>query len=128
MDKKLFGFTIGDDIQVDIINKRLVRVSSENSDRVFNFTAVTLKETMMRLLIYLLIHGNDRVVSKDEILVKVWDENNLTSSNQRLWQMVNELQGKLCCIGITKDFIVNVRGVGYKVNHPSVKALYYYMS
>ncbi|MBK5073681.1 winged helix-turn-helix domain-containing protein [Budviciaceae bacterium CWB-B4] len=125
MERDLFGFLINSDIQVDIDNRRLTKVSSEGTDNVINFGAITLKETMMRLLVYLLTHANDVAISKDEILVKVWDENNLTSSNQRLSQMIGELQSKLSIIGVPTDFIINVRGVGYKVNGYCIRPLYY---
>ncbi|MBK5144202.1 winged helix-turn-helix domain-containing protein [Budviciaceae bacterium BWR-B9] len=125
MDRDLFGFLINSDIQVDIDNRRLTKVSSEGTDNVISFGAITLKETMMRLLVYLLTHANDKAISRDEILVKVWDENNLTSSNQRLSQMIGELQSKLSIIGVPTDFITNVRGIGYKINGYYIRPLYY---
>ncbi len=125
MDNKLHGFLIGSDIQVDINNKRLIRVSSGNSDKILNFSAVVLKDIVMKLLIYILTNARDDVVSKEEILKNVWDDNNLSSSNQRLWQVVNELKEKLSLIGISPDFIVNQRGKGYKVNHSYITPLYY---
>lgn len=92
---KLHGFLIGADVQVDIDNNRLIRVSSENSHKILNFSAIVLKDTVMNLLIFLLTHANEEVVTKEEILREVWDENNLSSSNQRLWQVVTELKEKL---------------------------------
>lgn len=122
---KLHGFLIGADVQVDIDNNRLIRVSSENSHKILNFSAIVLKDTVMNLLIFLLTHASDEVVTKEEILREVWDENNLSSSNQRLWQVVTELKEKLSLIGMPQDFIINMKGKGYKINYPNITPLYY---
>ncbi|SFD41639.1 winged helix-turn-helix domain-containing protein [Pragia fontium] len=125
MNMKLHGFLIGSDIQVDIDNKRLIRISSENSYKILNLSAVVLKDTVMKLLIFLLTHASDHIVSNEEILQKVWEENNLSSSNQRLWQVVTELKEKLSLIGMPQDFIINRRGEGYKINSTRITPLYY---
>lgn len=122
---KLHGFLIGADVQVDIDNNRLIRVSSENSHKILNFSAIVLKDTVMNLLIFLLTHASDDVVTKEEIMREVWDENNLSSSNQRLWQVVAELKEKLLLIGMPQDFIINMKGKGYKINYPHITPLYY---
>ncbi|MBH3000083.1 winged helix-turn-helix domain-containing protein [Serratia marcescens] len=126
MERNLFGFIIDNDIQLDIANKRLVRINSLSPDKLVLFSAVTLNDAMMRLLVFFLLqHGNGEELSKNEILKKVWDENHYSSSSQKLWQTVKELRLRLSAIGLPHDFIVNVRGSGYTLNNPVVTPLFY---
>lgn len=118
----LFGFLIGNDIQIDILNRRVIRVTSNQG---LFFCAIILKKVMMDLLVYLLLNAIDDEVSKDELLKNVWEEKNLRASSQRLWQVINELKVNLVNIGFPIDFIVNIRGHGYKINYEFVKPIYY---
>ena len=43
-----------------------------------------LRDTMMRLFLYLLQNACDRIVTNEEILYHVWDLHGLKSSSQRL--------------------------------------------
>jgi DNA-binding winged helix-turn-helix (wHTH) protein len=88
------------------------------------FRTVSLSEAQSRLLICLLTNHKDVFIYKDDILKKVWDEFNLPSSNQRLWQTVNELRKKLAFVGFADDFITNVHGRGYTVNSLKIESLY----
>jgi DNA-binding winged helix-turn-helix (wHTH) protein len=126
MERNLFGFIIDNDIQLDIANKRLVRINSLSPEKLVLFSAVTLNDAMVRLLVFLLIqYGKGRQLSKNEILKKVWDENNYSSSSQKLWQTVKELRLRLDALGLPHDFIVNVKGAGYTLNNPVVTPLFY---
>ncbi|HCD1616884.1 winged helix-turn-helix domain-containing protein [Serratia marcescens] len=126
MERNLFGFIIDNDIQLDIANKRLVRINSLSPEKLVLFSAVTLNDAMVRLLVFLLIqYGKGRQLSKNEILKKVWDENHYSSSSQKLWQTIKELRIRLDAIGLPHDFIVNVRGSGYTLNNPIVIPLFY---
>ncbi|BEM60181.1 hypothetical protein SME22J_40420 [Serratia marcescens] len=126
MERHLFGFIIDHDIQLDIANKRLVRINSLAPEKWVHFSAVTLNDAMVSLLVFLLQHhGDDRKLTKTEILQQVWDDNSYSSSSQKLWQTIKELRLRLDAIGLPHDFIVNVKGAGYTLNNPVVTPLFY---
>lgn len=124
-DNKLFGFIIDHDIQLDIANKRLFRITTEASGNLIYFGAVSLSDTPTRLLVFLLNRASDAYISKEDILCDVWEGNDLTSSTQRLWKTIKELRLKLEAIGLANDFIVNVKGAGYSLNCSSITPLFY---
>ncbi|MGP3073841.1 winged helix-turn-helix domain-containing protein, partial [Serratia ureilytica] len=126
MERSLFGFIIDNDIQLDIANKRLVKINSLSPEKWVHFSAVTLNDAMVRLLVFLLQqHGKGQKLTKTEILKKVWDDNSYSSSTQKLWQTVKELRLRLDALGLPHDFIVNVKGAGYTLNNPVVTPLFY---
>lgn len=126
MERHLFGFIIDNDIQLDIANKRLVRIKSLAPEKWVHFSAVTLNDAMMRLLVFLLQHhGNGQKLTKTEILRRVWDENSYSSSSQKLWQTVKELRIRLGAIGLPPDFIVSIRGDGYSLSNHTITPIYY---
>ncbi|MCP1107554.1 helix-turn-helix domain-containing protein [Serratia nevei] len=126
MERNLFGFIIDNDIQLDIANKRLVKINSLSPEKWVHFSAVTLNDAMVRLLVFLLQqHGKGKKLTKTEILKKVWDDNSYSSSSQKLWQTVKELRLRLDALGLPHDFIVNVKGAGYTLNNPVVTPLFY---
>lgn len=121
---KLYGFRLNNNVLFSIVNRRLFYYVDELSDRTMGFKTVSLSEAQSRLLICLLKNYKNTFIYKDEILRTVWDELNLPSSNQRLWQTLNELRKKLSFIGFPDDFIINVHGIGYSINSPKVELLY----
>lgn len=126
MERNLFGFIIDNDIQLDIANKRLVKINSLSPEKWVHFSAVTLNDAMVRLLVFLLQqHGKGQRLTKTEILKKVWDDNSYSSSSQKLWQTVKELRLRLDALGLPHDFIVNVKGAGYTLNNAIVTPLFY---
>lgn len=124
-DEKLFGFIIDNDIQLDIANKRLFRITTETSGNLIYFGSVSLSDTPTRLLVFLLRRAKDAYIAKEDILQDVWENNDLTSSTQRLWKTMKELRLKLEAIGLEKDFILNVKGSGYTLNYQSLMPLFY---
>ncbi|MBL5825929.1 winged helix-turn-helix domain-containing protein [Serratia fonticola] len=125
MENRLFGFLIDSDIQVDIKGNRVFKITTDKSDQGYVFIVVSLKSITMKLLTYLLIHAKDKEVSREELLRQVWEGNDLSSSNQRLWQVAKELRSRLSLIGIPEGFIESPRGQGYKINNSSIIGLYY---
>ncbi|ATM74962.1 hypothetical protein CRN79_03470 [Serratia fonticola] len=121
---ELYGFLIDDDIQLDIANKRLIRVSSTTTERGILLGAVELNESMVRLLICLLKHATKNRVSKSVIFQEVWEDNNLTGSSQLLWQTIKSLRYKLESIGIDSSFVTNVRGKGYTLKSDKIIPLF----
>lgn len=124
-DNKLFGFIIDNDIQLDIANKRLFRITTEASGNLIYFGSVSLSDTPTRLLVFLLKRARYAYIAKEDILRDVWENNDLTSSTQRLWKTIKELRLKLEAIGLANDFIVNVKGSGYALNFQSLTPLFY---
>jgi DNA-binding response OmpR family regulator len=126
MENNLYGFLIDNDIQLDIANRRLVRIYTEKTEKTMLFCAVMLNDITMELLVCLLNqHGKNKTLSKEELLENIWERNNISSSSQRLWQAIKELRAKLNVVGLPDDFIVNVKGVGYSSNGHVVTPLFY---
>ncbi|MGY5366783.1 winged helix-turn-helix domain-containing protein [Enterobacter oligotrophicus] len=128
MDYRLYGFMIGDGIHFDILNRRIYRLTGCRSDKNITFVSIYFNETMLKLFLYLLKHGRENPVSKEELFEKIWEENNLSPSTQRLWQVLNNLNNKIRLLGLPADFIKNVRGRGYIINYQNVTPIYYKMS
>ena len=128
MGLRLYGYLIGKDIHFDIDNKRLYRVSLTGNDKNVAFCATNINDTMMQLFLYLLTHARTKRVTKEELLKKIWEENNLTSSTQRLWQVLNGLHAKLNLLGLPDDFIKNTKGRGYIITFDEIMPLYYKVS
>lgn len=125
MENRLYGFLIDNDIQFDIANRRLVQFSDESAEHTLFFKVIYLNEIQTRLLIYFLANGQDDVIYKNDIMKNVWEEINLSSSNQRLWHAVNELRKKLLSFGLDDNFIINVHGVGYSIDSQRVSSLFF---
>lgn len=122
MDKHVFGYYIGTDVHFDIKNKTLINVNRNRPPR--KNVQIELRDTMLRLLAFLLEHADGTITSNEDILVNVWDVNGLSSSNQRLWQVMKELKAKLCLVGIRDDFIMRVDSKGYYLRENLITVLY----
>ena len=123
MNKVLFGYYIGQDIQLDIIHKHLIntsgRVKPGKRER------ISLRDTKLRLLMYLLAYGDKGVITTQRLMVNVWDKYGLRSSAPRLWQVMQDLKLTLSSMGIEDNFISRVDNKGYRVNMDIVMTLYY---
>jgi hypothetical protein len=128
MDYQLHGFIIGKEIHFDIYSGRLYRLPSGGTERNFIFASIFFNDTMLQLFTYLLLHARHKKVTKDELLKKIWEENNLIPSTQRLWQVLNNLNKKLHLLGLPDDFILNMKGSGYMINSFDVTPIYYKLS
>lgn len=128
MGYRLYGFMIGEEIHFDISNRRLYRLTGSHTEKSIAFASIYFNETMLRLFLYLLEHGRRKVIAKEELFEKIWEENNLSPSTQRLWQVLHNLNKKLGLLGLPDDFIRNVKGRGYMINYPAVIPVYYRLS
>lgn len=128
MGYRLYGFMIGEEIHFDISNRRLYRLTGSHTDKSMAFASIYFNETMLRLFLYLLEHGRRKVIAKEELFEKIWEENNLSPSTQRLWQVLHNLNKKLCLLGLPDDFIRNIKGRGYMINYLNVTPVYYRLS
>lgn len=120
MEKYTFGYYIGSDVHFDIQKKLLVNVNQRAQKKV----QVVLRDTMFRLFIYLLEHADGTIVDNSDTLLNVWDKYGLSSSNQRLWQVMQALKFKLNLVGIPSDFIMRVESKGYYVRENMITVLY----
>ncbi|WP_380180257.1 transcriptional regulator [Kalamiella sp. sgz302252] len=124
---KIYGYRIEPDIQVDIAQNRIINITQLTNEK--GKSVVKLRKTMMRLFIYLLENANGKVVGNEEILTNVWDKYGLSSSSQRLWQVMRCLRNNLAKLGIAEDFIIraekdHVRG--FYINKDRVTPIYYF--
>lgn len=123
-DKEEFGFLIGDDVLVNITKRTIVRISLDTNIKNFTFSATMLTDTSMNLLVYLLMNAKDNHVTNGELLKNIWEDHNLRSSNQRLWQVVKELKAKLAVLHVPDEFINSSRGQGYILPRQQIRTLY----
>ncbi|TNV20480.1 helix-turn-helix domain-containing protein [Buttiauxella sp. B2] len=128
MSYQLYGFLIGKDIHFDIEHRQVYRLSSNGTEKNLMFGTVFFSETMFQLFLYMLNNARGNRVSKDELLVKIWEDKKLSSSPQRLWQVLNGLNKKLMSLGLPDGFIATIRGAGYTVNYKEITPLYYRVS
>ncbi|CAM3835731.1 helix-turn-helix domain-containing protein [Rahnella bruchi] len=124
MNYQLCGFLIGKEIHFDFEKQRLYRLPSSSFEKDITFATVFLNDTMLHFFLYLLLHARDREIPKDEVLKILWEENNLTPSTQRLWQILKELNRKLTLLGLPDNFILNSKGRGYFIKYPDIKPIY----
>lgn len=122
-NKQIFGYFIPPNVQVDVIHSRIININSVVAEG--GKGIITLRTTMMRLLSYLLEHANGEIILNDEILLNVWDKHELSSSTQRLWQVMQALKQRLNVVGIPDDFIIRVETKGFFIREGAVTPLYY---
>ncbi|MRS16465.1 helix-turn-helix domain-containing protein [Enterobacteriaceae bacterium RIT691] len=125
MDYQLHGFIIGSEIHFDILNQRLYRLPSRHADKSIVFITIGLNKTMLELFLYLMKHARERAVSKDELIQKVWEDNDLSCSSQRLWQVLSNLTKKLELLGLPADFISHSKQTGYRITDNTIRPVYY---
>ena len=124
---KILGYVIESDIQVNVtynilINTKLLALEKKPNK-------IILRKTMMRLFLYLLENANNTVIESEEILVNVWDKHGLSSSSQRLWQVMGDLRRKLITLGVSVDFITRVKKgniMGFHIKPHRVTPIYYF--
>lgn len=126
MFRSTFGFLINDNIQVDIHNRRIIKLRMDEAKKSYalNVSIIAVKDLHMMLLAYLLANGRQNPVKRDDILRNVWDERNLKSSSQILWTTLKDLKTELALVGLDDDFITSEKGAYYSINAHKVLALY----
>ena len=85
---------------------------------------ISLRKTKSELLEYLLKNGRKRVVTDNELMTHVWDNNGLRSSSQRLWQVVKSVKLMLTELGVSTDIIIRVGANGYIINDAMVAEIF----
>ncbi|MDU4290510.1 hypothetical protein [Mixta calida] len=123
MERELVGYYIGENIQLDIAYRKVAKY--DPFGRPQNF--FILRDTMMRLFLYLLQNACDRIVTNEEILYHVWDLHGLKSSSQRLCQVMQTLRFRLAMLGVPHDFIMRIKTSevkGYSIKKNMVRPLF----
>jgi DNA-binding winged helix-turn-helix (wHTH) protein len=124
MKGNVYGYLIGSDIQIDIGARTVTRIYLSRKLNTHNTEAIFLGDTPLSLLVYLLERVDHEVVPYSDILHDVWDARGLISSYKRMGQVIKELKEKLAMMGVPGEVISTVRGVGYRLNLPSVTRLH----
>ncbi|EOZ9391013.1 winged helix-turn-helix domain-containing protein [Enterobacter hormaechei] len=120
----VYGYKIGEYILFQLADRTLfnTRRVSKVSHKI---NSLKLRSTMSLLLCYLLENANGKVVSDDELLFYVWDQNGLKGSNHRLWEVMNELKRKVKELGMEEDIILRINSNGYFIKDGYVSPLFY---
>ncbi|MBH3283830.1 hypothetical protein I5N59_24155 [Serratia marcescens] len=118
----VFGYLIDGRILFDVYSGRLLNIQRISIGS--GVHSIVIRETMSRLLAFLLsCRDRDKITAYD-ILFNVWDKYGLQSSNQRLWQAMQVLKSRLDTMGIPDDFIVKTDMGIYKIRGELVASLY----
>lgn len=113
----LLGYQLEDDVFYFLKYREIATVSGVRKN-------IRLRKTMACLVEYLFEHGRERIVSDEELMIHVWEKNDLRPSSQRLWQVMQNLRRILEDIGIEKDIIFRVKSRGYYINSYYVTGVY----
>ncbi len=121
----LIGYYIGNSVQLDIAHKKLSSLDSKSRQ----LRSYVLRDTMMRLFLYLLENANGKIVTNEQILYNVWDLHGLRSSSQRLWQVMQALKFRLAALGVEHDFIMRIETFevkGHLLKQDMIRPFYFY--
>ncbi|WP_163313797.1 winged helix-turn-helix domain-containing protein [Klebsiella aerogenes] len=113
----LLGYQLEDDFFYFLKYREIATVSGNRKN-------IRLRKTMACLIEYLFEHGLERMVSDEELMVHVWEKNDLRPSSQRLWQVMQNLRRILKDIGIEQNIILRVKTQGYYINSHYVTSVY----
>ncbi|WLI78904.1 helix-turn-helix domain-containing protein [Kosakonia sp. H02] len=115
----VYGYRLGNDHEVEFVpcKKRLINHAAPGNSEY-------LRTTMANLLAYLLEHAVGNVVADKTLQIQVWENNGLSCSSQRLWQVMNNLKRKLATFDLPEEFILRVGGKGYLIPEEKVLQLF----
>lgn len=120
MDKlTIYGYRLGKYNEVEFLPFKKCLIKNGSPGQIEH-----LRQTMANLLEYLLAHAVGEVVADKVLQVQVWENNGLSCSSQRLWQVMNNLKNKLRKVDLPEDFIQRVTGKGYTIPQNMVLELY----
>lgn len=97
--------------------KRLICLNGYGED-------IILRKTMAHVLEYLFENATVDVVTDSELMENVWDKHGLSSSTQRVWQVMSNLKSKFFFLGLSDDVILRVSKKGYLLKSDSVERLF----
>lgn len=118
-----FGYYISPGVQLDAFHRHLINLGQ--SDKSQKYIKVSLRDTKLRLLMFLLEHAGEKLITNQKIMTNVWEHYGLRASSARLWQVMQDLKSTLISVGVDFDaLITKVDSRGYSVNGSMVIALY----
>lgn len=118
-DLKPYGYSFSSSIIYLCDEKLLINYSK-------NFLVrIQLRKTMGNLLTFFLESSDGNFISDDEIMRRVWEDNELRASTHRLWQVMKNLRYKLIDAGMTDVFFSRTGRNGFVVNLSEVTTLYH---
>ncbi|HDC4777416.1 TPA: helix-turn-helix domain-containing protein [Enterobacter kobei] len=118
-----FGYILGDDsngVMILLENRVLIPLTNKK----INQKHIYLRQTMFRLLEFMLEKGKSGLLRDEMIMRTVWEGHGLKSSAPRLWQVMSELRKRLIGLGVDEGFIIRVEGQGYMLNHKYYEPIY----
>lgn len=118
-DLKYYGYSFSSNI-IYLCDEKLLINYSKNS-----LIRMPLRKTMDNLLTFLLESPDGVFISDDEIMRRVWEDNELIASTHRLWQVMKNLRYKLIEVGMTDVFFSRTGRNGFVVNLSEVTKLYH---
>lgn len=116
----VYGYRLGLHTEVEFLPFKRCLIASEMRGN----TVEHLRPTMANLLEYLLANAVGYIVPDKTLQTQVWENNGLSCSSQRLWQVMNNLKNKLTKVGLPDNFIQRISGKGYKIPDNLVLQLY----
>lgn len=116
----VYGYRLGYRTEVEFLPYKRCLIASEIQGN----TVEHLRPTMANLLEFLLANAVGHIVPDKTLQTQVWENNGLSCSSQRLWQVMNNLKNKLAKVGLPDNFIQRISGKGYKIPDNLVLQLY----
>lgn len=85
---------------------------------------ILLRKTMSHVLEYLIENATVDFVTDAELMDHVWDKNGLSSSTQRVWQVMSNFKSRLFVMGVSDNFILRVCKKGYLLKSGSIRMIF----
>lgn len=85
---------------------------------------IKIRSTMANLLKYILENINNEMITDEELMENVWENNNLRASNARVWQVMRELKNRLREAGLDEELVYRVGRKGYLKRGLDIEYLY----
>lgn len=108
--RRTYSYT---DIQANVIEHNGVVLNLRDNNIIYDEEHIELTKNEFRI-IYILMKDSGKVVSRDKIMRKLWEDESFVDDNT-LTVNINRLRKKLSDIGLN-DFIKTKRGQGYIIS------------
>lgn len=108
--RRTYSYT---DIQANVIKHNGVVLNLKDNNIIYDEKRIDLTKNEFRI-IYILMKNSGKVVSRDQIMRKLWEDESFVDDNT-LTVNINRLRKKLSDIGLN-DFIKTKRGQGYIIS------------
>ncbi|GEC66053.1 hypothetical protein RTE01_06880 [Raoultella terrigena] len=121
---KVYGYIIDPGILIDLEGAMLVKYILHKNGKSFVWAMSPLKKGPLSLISFLLKNSRKGPIAKRVLLQEAFDEAGLCTSQQRLWQIIKELQSCLEQVGAPENLIVNHPRRGVSVEYSYIRRLY----